>query len=107
MPLPSSPRFALAAALLGAGLIAAPAVHAFTLQGESGKVPVDDQSFLYPDRGSMAAGTGQTQGFKQEDGITTYKQGNTTFQFGRRRSFDEQYNTDHMFDPLGKPSGAR
>jgi hypothetical protein len=107
MPLLLSPRFALAAMLIGAGLLAAPAARAFTVQDESGNLSADDQSFLYPDRGSLAAGSGQTQGFKQEDGVTTYKQGNTTFQFGRRRSFEERYNTDHLFDPLGKPPGVR
>ena len=55
----------------------------------------------------MAAGAGQARGFKQEDGVTTYKEGNTTLQFGRKRSVDERSNTDHIFDPLGKPSGVR
>ena len=27
--------------------------------------------------------------------------------FGRRPSFEERYNTDHIFDPLGKPPGVR
>jgi hypothetical protein len=106
MPCLSSTRLALAAALLGAGLMATTAAQAFTFQEQSGK-PSADQSFLYPDRGSLAAGSGQTKGFKQEDGMTTYKDGNSTFQFGHRRSFEERYNNDHMFDPLGKPPGAR
>ena len=107
MPRLTSPRFALAAAFLGAGLLAAPAAQAFTIQDQSGNVSAGDQSFLYPDRGSAAAGSGQAQGFKQEDGMTTFRDGNATFEFGRRRSFDERYNTDHIFDPLGKPPGVR
>ena len=107
MPLLLSPRFALAAALLGAGLLIAPAAQAFTMQDQDGNAATGDQSFLYPDRGSMAAGSDQKQGFKQEDGVTTFKDGNATFQFGHRRSFNERYNTDHLFDPLGKPPGVR
>ncbi len=100
-------HIALAAALLGAGMLAASAAQAFTVQDGSGSVSGVDQSFLYPDRGSLAAGSGQTKGFKQEDGMTTYKDGNSTFQFGHRPSFDQRYNPDHLFDPLGKPPGVR
>ena len=107
MPRLYSLRFALAAALLGAGLMMAPAARAFTMQDQNGNLSTDDQSFLYPDRGAASAGSGQTKGFKQEDGVTTFKDGNTTFQFGRRPSFEERYNTNHLFDPLGKPSGVR
>lgn len=110
MPLPVSRRkrhIALAAVLITAGLLAAPAAQAFTVQDESGNLSATDQSFLYPDKGSMASGSGQIQGFKQEDGMTTFKSGNTTFKFGHRPSFDERYNADHMFDPLGRPPGVR
>lgn len=102
----SSHRFALAVALIGAGLLAAPAAQAFTIQDGSGSA-TGDQGFLYPDRGGAASSDGSVQRFKREDGMTTLKEGNTTFQFGRRPSFDQQYNADHMFDPLGKPPGAR
>lgn len=104
MPLLSSHRFVLAAALIGAGLLVAPTAHAFTMQDEKGSAT--DQSFLYPG-GVPTTGSDQSQGFKQEDGMTTLKEGNTTLQFGHRQSFDERYNADHLFDPLGHPSGAR
>ncbi len=106
MPLLSSHRFALAAALVGAGLVAASAAHAFTMQDGSNSVSAADQGFLYPDQGA-ASGSGQSQGFKQEGGMTTLKEGNTTFQFGHQPSFDQQYNTDHLFEPLGHPTGER
>ncbi len=106
MPFLSSHRLALVTALIGAGLLAASAAHAFTMQDGNNSVSAADQSFLYPDRGA-AGGSGQSQGFKQEDGMTTLKEGNTTFQFGHRPSFDQQYNTDHLFDPLGHPLGER
>lgn len=108
MSLTSAPRLLFAAAFVGAALLAAPAAQAFTMQDGSGHA--GDQSFLYPDRGAAAdaADSGlTTQGFKQQDGTTTYKEGNTTFQFGHHPSFDQQYNADHYFDPLGHPPGAR
>jgi len=104
MPRFSYRYFALAAALVGVGLLAAPAAQAFTIQ--DGSKNATDQSFLYPDRGA-AAGSGESQGFTQKDGMTTFKEGNTTLKFGYRPSFDQQYNTDHFFDPLGHPPGAR
>lgn len=97
-------HLALAAVLLGAGLLAAPAAQAFTLQDGSDSASSTDQSFLYPDRGSLAAGSEQPKGFTQKDGLTTYKDGNSTFQFGHRPSFNQRYNADHMFDPLGRPN---
>lgn len=100
----SSPRFLIAAALMGAGLLAAPAAQAFTMQDGSGNA--GDQSFLYPDKGAAAAEDGQTQGFKQQDGMTTLKEGNTTLQFGHRPSFDQEYNSDHYFNRFGQPPGA-
>jgi hypothetical protein len=108
MPLFASRRNRQFAILAGAAfaltMLAAPAAQAFTLQEGTGNAT--DQGFLY--LGTPSAGdSGQTQGFKQEDGMTTYKEGNSTLQFGHRQSFDQQYNTDHMFDPLGHPPGVR
>ena len=94
----------LAAAILGAGMLVASAAQAFTIQDGSDSVSGADRSFLYPDSGSLAAGSGQTRGFTQNDGMTTYKDGNSTFQFGHRPSFEQRYNADHMFDPLGRPN---
>jgi hypothetical protein len=39
-------------------------------------------------------------------GGTTIRQGNTTFQFGPQRSFDQRYNNERMFDPLGRPGDS-
>lgn len=106
MPLLTSPRFAVAAALLGAAVLAAPAAHAFTIQNES-PGSNNDQSFLYPDRGAATASDQSAQGFKQDDGVTTLKDGNATLEFGHHQSFDQRYNADHYFDPLGRPPGVR
>ena len=37
--------------------------------------------------------------FNSDNGQTTVKQGNTTFQFGQQRSFNDRYNTENMFNP--------
>ena len=37
--------------------------------------------------------------FNSDNGQTTVKQGNTTFQFGQQRSFSDRYNTENMFNP--------
>ncbi len=98
----------LAGAAFALSVLAAPAAQAFTMQDQNGNLSLTDQSFLYPDRGVTSAGSGQAaQGFKQEDGMTTFKEGNTTLQFGHRKSFDERFNTDRLFDPLGHPPGVR
>lgn len=106
MPLPKPSRLALAAALIGAALLAAPAAQAFTIQDGKGSISKTDQSFLYPDRGAESD-SGQTQGFTQKDGMTTWKDGNTTLQFGRKPSFNQEYNADRYFDLMGRPPGAR
>lgn len=106
MSLLTSPRLAFAAALIGAGLMAASAAHAFTIENESAGGG-QDQSFLYPDRG-VAAGSGEAQqGFTSKDGLTTYKEGNATLQFGHWRSSNQNYNADQLFEPLGHPPGVR
>ena len=103
MSLLISPRLALASALAAAAILAAPAAHAFTIENQNANG--QDQSFLYPDRG--IAGAGQTQqGFTSKDGITTYKDGNATLQFGHRQSTDQNYNADQLFDALGHPPGV-
>ena len=38
---------------------------------------------------------------------TTINQGNTTLQFGGRPSFDQQYNSNRMFDPASRLENER
>jgi len=40
--------------------------------------------------------------FKSENGVTTYKQGNSTFFFGSKPSFDQKYNPSNLFDPYAR-----
>jgi len=90
-------RAPITAAILAA-LGAVPAAQAFTIQDSSGSSSgagfMDlDKPKAPPDR----FGTGSK--FDSENGMSTMKQGNTTFQFGSQRSFDQRYNTNNLFDP--------
>jgi hypothetical protein len=40
--------------------------------------------------------------FGSENGQTTIKQGNSSFQFGQQRSFSERYNSNNLFDPYAR-----
>lgn len=97
-------RSLLAGAVLALALAAAPAAHAFTFENETGAAAAQDQSFLYPDK-SSAPTTGQpnTQ-FDSRDGVSTMKDGPFYLRFGHEQSFDQRYNPNNLFDPLGHPN---
>lgn len=97
-------RAGLVAAALG--LIIAPAAHAFTLQDSDGSTTDPRQRYLELDTRPVTDPARSQSRFDGE-GTTTIQQGGVTLQFGRQRSFDEKYSTDHYFDPLGKPPGVR
>jgi len=99
-------RAALVAVALGIGLMAASAAHAFTLQDGNGSSADPRQGYLDLDSKPVTDPDRSGSRFS-DDGKSTIKQGGVTLQFGRQRSFDEQYSTDHYFDPLGKPPGVR
>ena len=92
---------ALITAAFLAALGAAPTAQAFTIQDSNGSSVgagfMDlDKPAAPPDR----LGTGSR--FDSENGQSTMKQGNTTFQFGSQRSFDQRYNTNNLFDPYAR-----
>ena len=96
---PSRHRIAVFAAALGLALLAAPAAHAFTMEGGSnsdGAAKFNDPT----DRARLGNSGSDSSG-------TTYRQGNTTFQFGpmQQTSPDARFNSDasRMFNPLGRP----
>jgi hypothetical protein len=86
----------LFAAALGLPLLAAPnfvgLAHAFTLDNQSNTNSDGSAKYVDPDAQVSRFGTGPG----------TIKQGNTTIQFGSQRSFDQRYNADRMFEPLGR-----
>ena len=87
---------ALAAAAFSLALLAAPAAQAFTIE-ELGSVSNGDGA-----RNAIADPDGRVSRFGSGSG-NTYKQGNTTIQFGARPSFDQRYDNSRMFNPLGRP----
>jgi len=92
------PRHRIAVLVVAAGLalVAAPVAHAFTIDDQSRTNSDGARNLTDPDQASRF-GTG---------GGTTLRQGNTTFQFGAQRSFDQRYNSDRMFQPLGRPGDS-
>jgi hypothetical protein len=91
-------RACTAAAAVFAAAFAVSAAHAFTLQDSNGSV--SGQGFLDLDKPAAAPDRlAPVNRFGNENGQTTYKQGNSTLQFGAQRSFDQKYNTDNIFNP--------
>jgi hypothetical protein len=91
-------RAFIAAATLVAALSAA---HAFTIEDQGGasggRGYVDlDKPAAPPDR------LAPVSPFNTGNGQTTIQQGNSTFQFGQQRSFNERYNSNNLFDPYAR-----
>jgi hypothetical protein len=96
----TSRAFIGAAALLTA-LYAVSGAHAFTIEDQGGasggRGYVDlDRPAAAPDRLTPISP------FNTDNSGTTIKQGNSTFQFGQQRSFNERYNTNNLFDPYAR-----
>jgi len=98
-PSPPRHRLAVLAAAFGLALLATPAAHAFTIDNQSNTN--SDGSARYVDPDERFSGSGSN------NGQTTIQQGNTTFRFGQQGSFNQRYNSNNMFDPLGRPGDSR
>ena len=86
---------ALIAAAFAAALCAVPAAQAFTIENSGG-----GQGFMDLDKPAAAPDRlAPVSRLGTENGQTSIKQGNTTFQFGQQRSFDDRYNTNNLFNP--------
>jgi hypothetical protein len=96
---PSRHQMAVLAAAFGLALLAAPAAHAFTMEGVSNS----DGSAKFSDPADQVSRFGNSG----SDSGTAYRQGNTSFQFGpmQQASPDARFNSDaaRMFNPLGRP----
>jgi len=91
-------RACTAAAILAAAILIAPAAQAFTIQDSGG--PNGGQGFIDFDKPAAAPDRmAPVSRFGNENGQTTIKQGNGTFQFGGQQSFGQRYNTDNIFNP--------
>ena len=91
----------IAAAAIMTAFSAVPNAHAFTIEDQSGpsggRGYVDlDKPAAPPDR------LVPVSPFNTENGQTTIRQGNSTFQFGQQRSFNERYNSNNLFDPYAR-----
>ena len=90
-----------AAAIIFAAAFMASAAQAFTVQDSNG--PVGGQGYLDFDKPTAPPDRmAPVNRFGNENGQTTIKQGNGTFQFGGQRSFDQRYNTDNIFNPYAR-----
>jgi hypothetical protein len=88
-------RMFIFAAAFGLGVLAAPFAHAFTIDDQSNTNSDGSAKFSDPDERFSGGSNG---------GLTTYRQGNTSLQFGTQRSLsDQRYNTDNLFNPNGRP----
>jgi hypothetical protein len=97
MKIRTTSRAVIAAAFFTA-LYCVPAAQAFTIENQGGAS--GGQGFLDLDKPAAPPDRlAPVSRFGNENGQTTVKQGNTTFQFGQQRSFNERYNTNNMFDP--------
>src|SRR5262245_32823059 len=94
-------RACTAAAVVFAAAFAVSAAHAFSMQ-DSG-APAGGQGYLDSDKPAPAPDRlAPVNRFGNENGQTTMKSGNGTFQFGQQRSFDQKYNTDNIFNPYAR-----
>ncbi len=91
---------ALIAASFLAALCAVPAAQAFTIEGSGGSG--SGQGFMDLDKPAAPPDRLGTSRLDGANGQSTMKQGNTTFQFGSQRSFDQRYNTNNLFDPYAR-----
>jgi hypothetical protein len=90
-------RLAILAAAFGLAVLAAPAAQAFTMDNNSNTNTDGSARYTDPDERFSGNGNGQTK----------MRQGNTTLQFGSRPSFEQRYDNNQMFDPLGRPGQDR
>lgn len=98
-----SHSLALAVAACGLTLLSAPAAQAFTIEDQSGAAKGDGA------RSAIAEPDGRTSRFGSgnSNGQSTFKQGNTTFQFGARPSFNQRYDSNRLFDPGSRLNDER
>ena len=95
-------RHAMSGAVIAAACLAAisfvPSARAFTMQDANGQS--GGQGYLDLDKPAAAPDRmAPVSRFGSENGQTTYKSGNGTFQFGQQRSFEQKYNTENIFNP--------
>ena len=101
---PFASRLAVIAAC-GLALLAAPLfvglAQACTFE-DQGSVSNGDGS-----RSAIADPDGRVSRFGSGNGQSTFKQGNTTIQFGAQPSFNQRYDSNRIFDPASRLNDER
>jgi hypothetical protein len=87
----------VAAATIGLTLSAIGAAQAFTFEGQNAG---DGGNQGFTDLQMPGKSDAQTSHFNT--GGHTLRDGNATFQFGSRPSFDQRYNPNNLFDPFAR-----
>lgn len=98
---PPRHRLVLAVAAVGVSLLAAPVAQAFTIENQDSSNSGAAARYNDPNPPASSYGTiGRSNG-------PVIRQGNTTFQFGgtQQGSFNQRYDSNSLFDPLGRPAG--
>jgi hypothetical protein len=105
---PFASRLAVIAAC-GLALLAAPLfgglAQAFTFENQGGVANDDGSRSAIADPDARVSRFGS--GFGSGNGQSTFKQGNTTFQFGAQPSFDQRYDSNRLFDPGSRLNDER
>jgi hypothetical protein len=89
------------AAACGLALLAAPAAHAFTVDNQDSSGA--SNMFLNGTAPSADPDDKLTSGLS--NGQSTYKSGNSTFQFGAQPSFEQRYDSNRMFKQYDSGNG--
>ena len=101
MKLAAMTRAIVAATAFLAVVYVAPGAQAFTIEDQGSAS--GGQGFRDLDRpASTPDRLSPVSPFNTDNGQTTMKQGNATFQFGQQRTFDERYNSNNLFDPYAR-----
>lgn len=93
---PFASRLAVIAAAGGLALLAASVAHAFTIEYQGA---TDQAAAARLDQDRKFSNSGNSQ--------STFKQGNTTFQFGAKPSFNQRYDNSRFFDPGSRLNDER
>ena len=91
-------RLAVLAAGVGVAMLVAPMAHAFTYEDLNNTNPDGTARYVDPDQQVSRFGT---------DGQNNVRQGGTGLHFGQQRTFEQRYNPNNLFDPIGHPAGER
>lgn len=92
-------RAVVAAAAAGLVLSVTGTARAFTLEGQA---PSDGDRHGLTDLQMPGKPDSDSSSSRFDSDSHTFKNGNTTLQFGAPQSFDQRYNPNNLFDPFAR-----